>query len=156
MQKTIYTILAFMAAVFVVAIVFFRPDNNVKPQPNPTPTQSAQPTATQTPASPQPTSPGDIGQPLDTRQAILTDPQDTNPKLAAKERALRKKYALLQHLPYNGQGYTIEFVDVDKSGKTVIQVTYPSTLAKARQKSQSLLKRYQDGGEVYKVVYQHG
>jgi hypothetical protein len=85
--------------------------------------------------------------------APVTDPQDSDPRL---RRALRQSQGTgqaFQHLPYAGDGITVDYGERGSDGRVTLTVTYLGGRAAARQSFARFLRRWRDDGAGYRVAY---
>lgn len=83
---------------------------------------------------------------------IRQDPQDVSGSPAA-QRAARalESHRALQHVPYKGEGLTVELVGA-RGHRAVLRVT-ASTIREARRGWREFLRRYEDAGGAYIPIF---
>lgn len=86
---------------------------------------------------------------------VTRDPEDTNPAVRARSTRQLEETRALQHLPFHGDGLTIDFGEVAPDGKLRLTVVYTGTAAAAHDAYRRFLARWGDDGDGYLVAYQH-
>lgn len=73
-----------------------------------------------------------------------------------KRRKFTENHDGMYSLPYRSSTIYAEYVEVTPDGRYVIKVTYNSSLARAKWAWRQHLKRHNDSGRSYLVVYERG
>jgi hypothetical protein len=148
-RQRIFILAASTTVVLLVALaILFAPSPEHRASPARPPARQTiytAPVKTVTPSTPSTEAPA--------TQLRNVDPEAHNPRLRGEHRRFLAARPLEQHLPYRDREIGVQLVDVTKTGKLVLLVTYLHSRTAAREDMQALLARYHDPATEYAIRY---